>query len=458
MIEEVFRAVNVNVPNDKGHGLVNLNLSIEKGEILGIYGNRYAGRNKLTNLIMGELKPETGFLLWEGRKSKKDLRIEKINSNSRLIDELTIWENMAILWGNQAVSLRKLKKLAALLLQDYGFAFPLNSKVQTLSQIEKLELEILAAHHHRTGILLIDGTDIEGMTAEYEQLKRLLMRMKQEGMSIVYINYQMTPVSFLADRIAILYKGRILKVLEKNHTSQDELRHILFTLYSEEKITPRSSNALQEEILSVTNLNIGLREAVSLTLNRGEFVTVITPRLELFSILQDRVTGGGQAESCSLFYQGLPRKKIRDSREIFFLNTLYLDRLLEELSPMENLCLGMQEKFTHMGIVRKNLMKCVEQEFYDWYGHEGLLQARACGELYRKDRIAINLFRLRLMKAKVIICNDLSIHNDFVTYRMVKNCLAELLEMGTAVCMITGDMTYSDDMVQRYVFLDPVYQ
>ncbi|MDO4333995.1 MAG: ATP-binding cassette domain-containing protein [Eubacteriales bacterium] len=457
MTEEVFRAVNINVPNDKGHGLVNLSLSIEKGEILGIYGNRYAGRNKLIRLIMGEIVPESGYLFWGNAPSKQDIRIATITRDSVLIDELTIWENMAILWGEKTPGIQKMKKLTAVFLEDYGFEFCLNDSVRSLSQMEKLELEVLMAHQRHTKILLIDGTDIEGMTAEYERLKKLLTRFKQEGMSIVYINYQMAPVSFLADRIAILYQGRILKILDKDQTSQAELEGILSGLYAEEKLEPGKCSASREEILSVKNLNIGLSKSLSLTINRGEFLTVITPRLELFSVLQARIAQGEQAENCSFFYQGIPRKRLHDDKEIFFLNTLYLDRLLEELSPLENLCLGMYEKFSFLGIRRRQMLKCLEQEFYDWYGHEGMLREKNCSALYRKDRIAINLFRLRLLKSKVIICNDLSIHNDFVTYRMVKNCLAKLQERGTAVCMITGDMTYNDEMVQRYLFLDPIY-
>lgn len=462
MIQEIFRAVNVNVPNDKGHGLKNLNLSIRKGEILGVFGNRYAGRNKLLKLVMGEIAPESGSLLWETSGSGENPRITRLSSNSMLIDELTIWENMVVLWGKQkiaeALHVRKQKKLIALFLKDYGLRFRMDDKVKQLSQIEKLSLEILAARHNRTNLLLIDGTDLEGTTMEYESFKQLLVHMKQEGMSVVYINFQMNLLFFLSDRIAVLHQGQIIKILEKNRTSQEELKHIFSVLYKEEKLAPRSFQAAKEEILSIKNLDAGLRSPVSFSVNKGEFVTVVSPRLELFSILQARITQGVQWESSAFYYQGVFTKKLRDNKEIYFLNTLYLDQLIEELTPMENLCMGIYERFAFFSFERRDLVKCLEQEFYDWYGHEGILQAKDCSALYRKDRIAINLFGLRLLKSKVIICNDFSIHNDLVTYHMVRKCLAELLDRGTAVCMITGDTTYNDDIVERYVFLENDYE
>ncbi|MBD5393161.1 MAG: ATP-binding cassette domain-containing protein [Lachnospiraceae bacterium] len=462
MVQEIFRARNVNVPNDKGHGLVNLNMSVRKGEILGIFGNRYAGRNKLLKLIMGEIHPESGTLLWEHPESGNKPKVTKLCSASMLIDELTIWENMIVLWEKRSLAeimnMRKLQKMIALFLNDYGLQFRLDDKVKQLSQIEKLSLEILAARHNRTDLLLIDGTDIEGTTVEYQRLKQLLLHMKQEGMTIVYINFQMNLLFFLSDRIAILHRGSIIKILKKEKTSQAELKRIFSTLYKEEKLAPRTFQAAKKEIFSINNLNAGLRTPVSFSVNEGEFVTVISPRLELFSILQARITQGVQCESSSFYYQGSLIKKLWNNKEIYFLNAFYLDNLIEELSPIENLCLGIYERFTFLGFEKPDMLRCLEQEFYDWYGHKGILQARDCSSLYRKDRIAINLFWLRFLKAKMIICNDISIHNDLETYHIVRKCLAELLDKGTAVCMITGDSTYHDDIVERYVFLEKDYE
>ena len=83
----------------------------------------------------------------------------------------------------------------------------------------------------------------------------------------------------------------------------------------------------------------------------------------------------------------------------------------------------------------------------------GLLEHKDSRHLFKKERIAINLFRLKLVRAKVIICNDFAIHNDLVTYHMVKESLAELLESGTAVCMFTGDVDHEEELVDRYVLL-----
>lgn len=462
MIEEIFRASDVNIPNDRGHGLKYMNLSIRKAEVLGIFGNRYSGKNKLFHLIMGELEPASGFLSWEGFQAPVSSGVVWLSHDFKLIDELTVWENMLILWGKHeaadGLNIEKLKKMIALLLDDYGITFSIKSKVRDLSPIEKLSIEILAARHQKARILLLDGTGIEGTTVEYRQLKKLLTQMKQEGMSIVYANYQMPQLFFMADRIGILHKGRMIKFFETETTSLEELERSASVLYHEMKPAVRKNKVPENNILFLYNMNAGLCKPVSISVNAGEFAAVISPRLELFSILESRIKYGEQEEGGILSYQGKVLSKVNDNREIYFLNTAYLESLIEELSPLENLCLGMYEKLSFLGVERKNMMRCLEQEFDDWYGQKALLKGKNSARLYRKERIAVNLFRLQLLRPRVIISNDFSIHNDQVTYRMVMNCLADLLDQGTAVCMVTGDTMYNNELVGQYIFLDQDYE
>lgn len=462
-MEEVFRARNVDVPNDKGHGLTDFNLSIKRGEILGIFGNRYAGKNKVIGLITGEVTPSAGMLffdgiLQDGQQGRKGRPVAvKLGGESLLIDELSIWDNLAILWGQHEpiyfFDRSRLKKMVGLLLEDYGISFSLSRKVKTLSQMEKLYLEILVARHRKAEILLIDSMNLEGTTLEYDKLRSLLNRLKKEGMSIVYFSHQMNMLPWISDRIAFLYDGRIIKVVDRTGASQEDLMKMLAVLYEEEMKMERQHPMGDEEILSVRNLDARLENPVSFSIHKGEFVTVVSPNLELFHLLQERILGIGQVDRCELRYRGKCVESLKRKREVFFLNTAYLDRLIEEMTPMENLCMGLYEKMSLLGFGKKAVLDCLEREFYEWYGHEGMLRRKDCSSLYRKDRIAINLYRLRLLRSSVIICNDLTIHNDIVTYRMVKKSLAELLERGTAVCMITGDITYTDDLVERYVTL-----
>lgn len=463
-MEEIFRACNVDIPNEKGHGLKTVNFSIRKGEILGVFGNRYAGKYKLMGLIAGEVCPSVGIVFFRGERMNYgggtkggNPEVICLSRDSMLVGELAIWENLAILWKTKGLTKRvnsgKIKKMITLLLEDYDLAFDVNRKTNTLSQMECLYLEILASRLRRIKVILIDSLDLEGTTREFEKLKSLMEQLKAEGISFVYFSHQMKLLPYLTDRIAFQYDGRIVKIIENGPGYERKANHVIHALYATYKETARRSVKNAESVLTVRNLNVGLKELLNLTLYKGEFTAVVTPYLEVFPIMQQRFFEGNQAETCTIWYDGKQKTVLKESDGILFLNTAYLDQLIEELSPMENLCLGFYEKLSRCGFERKQMIKCVKEDFYRWYGKRGLLEHKDSRHLFKKERIAINLFRLKLVRAKVIICNDFAIHNDLVTYHMVKESLAELLESGTAVCMFTGDVDHEEELVDRYVLL-----
>ncbi len=460
-MNEVFRAVNICAPNGKGHHLYNLSFSLYQGEILALYGGRYAGRNSLFAVMQGTIEPTSGILIWDGDKEKKRPVILKLSGDSALIDELAIWENIAILWEHRKsmypIESRKLKRMAQILLDDYGFELDLERTAKTLTPVEKLCIEILALKYRRAKILLIDGTDIEGTSSEFEKLKHLLVRMKQEGMAIIFFSHQMTLLSFLANRIAILVDGRIIKVINRIETSTDELLNIAATLYGEKQEPLKRNAAFTEEVFSIREFQAGLDQPISLTLHKGELVTLISPKLELYQLLKKRISEGQPAGNGELIYQGKRIPFIPDGKGVYMLNISSLDKLIEEMTPLENLCLGFYDRFSRMGFPKRDVIECVEKDFYRWYGHEGLLRRKDCQTLYRKDRIAINLYRLKMIKLNVIFCSDLSIHNDMVTYRMVRESLQEMADMGAAICIVTSDRTNAHDFTGRSIMLDSNY-
>jgi ABC-type sugar transport system ATPase subunit len=257
--------------------------------------------------------------------------------------------------------------------------------------------------------------------------------------------------------VAVLHQGRVIKTVNQTAHCRQELSRISRVLYREDDQRYQTKKHQGEPVLSITGLEAGLREPLSFGLNRGEFVVMVTPKVELFQILQCRVLEGEQEKNCILSYHGKAVRRLSRQRGVIFLDGTHLDDLIEELSPLENLCIGIYDKAGRFGLENRNIMRCMEQDFYDWYGHDGMLRGKNCRSLYRKDRVAINLFKLNFLNPQIIFCNDLSIHNDIINYHFVKETIAKLTERGTTVCMITGDLMYNDELVDRYVVLYDEY-
>lgn len=457
MKKEIIFASNICAETRRGAGLKNLNLSLLEGEILGIFGNRYAGKGALFRVINGELPVSEGEIIWNGTSGTPRPATMKIDKFPRLIDAMQIWENVAVLWEKNTswgiLDSIRTRNMIRLYFQDYQVSIDVSKKAGTLSQIEKIMVEVLIALRQKKKILLIDLAGVEGTVQEYTRLKMLLLRVKDAGTSAIIFGHQLETVSYLSDRVAVICNGRIVKRWNASEISAKMIEQIKRALYPTAKREKPRAPIRHECILRVKSLDTGLRKPVAFDLYRGEFAAVVSPQLEMFQSLYDRIHNGVGADVCEVEFQGCPEIKLTEKQGMFFLSTQYLDCLIDEMTPLENLCLGITDKTGAALGENRELVNCVERDFYEWYGHEGLLRQKDSRQLYIKDRIAINLFRLRFQKIKVLFCNALNVHNDLLTYQMVEDVLISMTQSGTTVCLITNDFAYYDEMVDRYIVL-----
>ena len=456
MKKEIFYANNICMKSPRGHDLNGLNLSLYEGEVLGLFGNRYAGKSALFRVLTGEAALSEGMLLWHGSAQNPRPVIGSVDGLSAMIDDLQVWENVAILWGKAATGFLngpQIRKKQRVYFQDYGLNIDVNRKTGALSPMEKLLIETLLLHR-RARVLLMDLAGVSGTAQEYAQLRALLTRIKQEGVGVLVYSHQMETVCFLADRMAILYDGRIVKQYERAAFSAMDMNRLAAVLFKEEEKRLHEADIHGGCVMRIENLDVGLRSPVSFDINRGELLVVVNSQTDTLQALRRRLLFAEQAQSCTVRFHGRPVQRLAEEDGAYFLNTLYLYRLIEEMTPLENLCLGISDRAGYGGMENRRVVQCLERDFYAWYGHEGLLRQKNCHALYKKDRVAINLFRLRFLKMDVIFCDDLNVHNDLVTYRMIKNALIALSEADVAVCILTSGFANRDSAMDRCIVLD----
>lgn len=460
MKKEIFYANNICVSWRRGADLKGLTLSICSGEVLGLFGNRYAGKGALFHTLTGQIAIHSGMILWNGSAENPRPPVAMIGKYTAIIDDLQIWENIVLLgrkpWTRGCLNPAKLKSIIKMYLEDYGLTYDIDQKAGTLSQLEKLMIEAMMSLRNRVQLLVIDLNGMGGTAQEYGRLKAMLGRLCQEGMAVVISSHQAEVISLLSDRVAILYDGRILKEFTAGEIRPEMLEKLAQTLYHVEKRPPNKTAASRKCVFQISGLAAGLRESVSFSLYRGELAEIVSPQREMFQILCRRILEGEQKQSCQVLFGGRAISRLENGEGILFMDTRNLDVVIQDMTPLENLCLGISQKAGRRGLENKNISRCMEQDFYEWYGHEGLLRQKNCHSLAKEDRVAINLFRLRFMKADVIFCSALNVHNDVVLYRMVEDALIGLTQSGTSVCVLSSDIAYRDKMIERRVVLDGV--
>ena len=178
----------------------------------------------------------------------------------------------------------------------------------------------------------------------------------------------------------------------------------------------------------------------------------------LYSCLPDRVyLEPGQVNR--MFARGLTycgRENANHKRfynDLMMLDASDLDRIVEWMSPTENICLGLFPRIAPHGVLSADVLHFIGEKFAQWRGNPSLAKLTNCREMSKVDRIALSIFRMKLAKPKVVVFRSLFVGTDSYMREMIAHVLSELMYHGTTVCVCTP-IDYFDDFADRYIVWD----
>ena len=163
----------------------NISLKIVKGEIHAILGENGAGKSTLMNVLIGLYTPTSGKIYVNGKevhiKSPKDsiqLGIGMVHQHYKLVETLTVAENIIIGWQPQNWYINKTKLYKHLLEISEQYNLPIlpDALISDLSAGEKQKVEIVKMLYRNVNILILDEVfdqlDTQGINAIIEYLRQ----------------------------------------------------------------------------------------------------------------------------------------------------------------------------------------------------------------------------------------------------------------------------------------------
>ena len=213
----------------------NINLTVEKGEILAVLGENGSGKTTLMNMIAGIYHPDEGEILVNGEhvviNSPKDafnLKIGMIHQHFKLVDVFDATENIVLgIDGDKRFNLKEAAKRVADISEKYGFDVDPKKKIYQMSVSEKQTVEIIKVLYRGADILILDEPTAVLTPQETEKLFAVLRRMRSDGKSIIIITHKMHEVLSVSDRVAILRRGEYIDTVITKETSEAELTEMM---------------------------------------------------------------------------------------------------------------------------------------------------------------------------------------------------------------------------------------
>ncbi|NCD33186.1 MAG: sugar ABC transporter ATP-binding protein [Spartobacteria bacterium] len=262
--------------------LSDINLDIYRGEILGIIGENGAGKSTLMKIISGIHRPSGGEIHLNGRRvnidstnKAKSLGITMIPQEFNLISTLTIFENIFL--GQELKCGPLLRKRAMIrrtqeLLEEVKTSTSPTETISALSVAEKQMVEIAKALAFESKILIMDEPTTVLTDFEVELLFKLMNRLREQGVTILYISHKLKEVRQICDRVVVLRDGEFISIDRTEDISEHEMACRMVGRELSEIFPPKGA-CMEDIALDVKNLNVKNQlYDISFELHRGEIL------------------------------------------------------------------------------------------------------------------------------------------------------------------------------------------
>ncbi len=192
--------------------LDNVTLQIPEGKIFGLLGPNGAGKTTLIRIINRITIPSNGEVFFKGRPiTQQD--VEKIGY---MPEERGLYRKMKV--GDQAMYLARLKGMgeseAREALKEWFVRFGIqdwwNKKVEELSKGMAQKLQFITTVVHKPALLILDEPFSGFDPVNADVVRKEILRLKDEGATIILSTHNMESVEELCDSIALINKSRLV--------------------------------------------------------------------------------------------------------------------------------------------------------------------------------------------------------------------------------------------------------
>ena len=217
MSETILRTEDVSIHFGGLVAVDKVNIHLDKGEILGLIGTNGAGKTTLFNMIAGALKPTSGQIYLRdqqigGKKANKicKLGIGRTYQVVQPFTNLTVLDNVTVGCLNRTNNVEEAKEKAAEIINKVGLGHRMNVVGSSLGLPDLKRMEIARALGTQPEILLLDEVMAGLNPTECQDAMDLVMKIRDDGMTIIVIEHVMKAIMNISDRIYVMNQGRLI--------------------------------------------------------------------------------------------------------------------------------------------------------------------------------------------------------------------------------------------------------
>lgn len=451
--------------------LDNVNIALRPGTVHAVMGENGAGKSTLMKIINGLYKRDEGKILLDGKEvhfsgpeESGAAGIAMIYQELNFFPELTVAENMfmrrqpgkagLVSWSRMVEDARKI-------LEENALPYDPTEKIKNLPIASVQMLEIIKAVAFKAQVIIMDEPTSSISNKEVEFLFETIKRLKEQGISFLYISHKMEEIFRIADDITIIRDGKsIISGKVSEFTSDSIITHMVGR--SIENIYPKETVPIGEVVFEARNLSAdGMFKNVSLEVRKGEIVGMAG------------LVGAGRSEVCRAVFGLDPL----DSGEITLCGEPYVPK--DVTHAIKNKILMITEDRKKEGIIgvrscrenitltshhiQKGVFMNLKQEIEDAKRMSEMLKVRFAGietpigSLSGGNQQKVLLARWLMLESRLLILDEPTRGIDVGAKLEIYNIITDLVKKGYAILMISSEMPELLGMCDRIYVMSQGY-
>lgn len=453
----------------------NVDFEVYENEIVSLVGENGAGKSTLIKVLTGTLKPDSGEIYVNGEKvsyhSPLDAfkrGISVIHQELNLCENLTVSENIFLAYelvrGKKKalyslVDERTMRRKAQELLDMIGARFSPNTYVSDLTTAQRQMVEICKALVKEPKVIFMDEPTSSLTVEETKRLFEIIKRLKERGISIVFVSHKLEEVKEISDRVVVMRDGKRVGELRKEEIDVDTIIRLM--VGRDVEYFPHGIETTPGEVvLEVKNLSWKNRvKNVSFQLRKGEVLgfagLVGAGRTETMLL----VFGVNQKDSGEIYVRG---KKVEINTPMdairLGIGLIPEDRKLQglvlKMTVKDNVVLPSLKRLSKKGFI---LNEGEEEKVSEEYVRKLSIKTPSVYQIVENlsggNQQKVVLAKWLALNADILIFDEPTRGIDVATKAEIHRMIRELAAQGKSIIMISSELPEILNLSDRIVVM-----
>lgn len=446
-----------------------VNLHVRPGEVHALMGENGAGKSTLMNILTGIHEADAGTIMVDGKevtfRNNKDAEEHGI---AFIHQELNIWPNLSVLENlflmNQpktrfgTIDFKKMREMAEAKCQEIGIELPLDEIAGECSVGQQQMTEITRSLMLDAKTVIMDEPTAALTERETDRLFDVMRKLKNKGVSIIYISHRMEEVFANCDTITVMRDGQTISSRPTEETNMDQIVGDMVGRVMSEYY-PARTNVPGDEVFRVEGFTQpGVFQDISFNLRKGEILGVAGLMGAGRTEIMRAIFGVDPHESGKLYFEGKeihiknPEDAIRQGFG-FITENRKTEGLILDFSIERNIALPSEERLAKSHVINDKNEFDFSSELSKRLGVKAQDINLPASTLSGGNQQKVVIAKWVGMHPKLLILDEPTRGIDIGAKKDIYDLMNELTAKGVSIIMVSSELPEVIGMSDRILVI-----